>query len=796
MPEVLHLLLELSNKPVQNTSLADVESLKPPDVYEEKTWKWNELVREEPLLRDKIWRNIDYAVESSDEESWESSDIGLTQETDTSVGSTDDEPVVRLEDFAIPVEKKELEMVQEGQFWKKIPETPTNIVDAYFDRPEPVRITEFQAIRESLFMLRGLPTTLYTIEENVSARLRPVGSPETFDSIIIRPVPGFSLSTIQSEILYQTLTQFAEYGSTLSYLRKWTPLEIHEPLMRRIQQEIRSQIQLFDDSLTTLESKYLDPKISIITSLAEVQTAIVAKMSLYQQLHNLVLDKHKSVQHRWLEAFFSASCVAQITGNSGLYTTLGSIFFSILSIYLRPLRRWMEDGETSPNFFIEQVVDNSKSLSLWERFSVSLNAEGHTKNTARFLHVAMNKILTSGKSVLILKKLGRYEAMRVSWTISEPALTFEEVCGEDETGLLPFEELFNSTFARWVEVKHHSTSSMLRHCLFAECGLSSTLAALERVYFLSDGATASAFTTSIFESLRRGKEGWNDAFTVTELARETIGQLDDVDAEHIRVATIPSALTADVSVARRTVKSLSSISLTYRIPWAVSLIIRPQTLPTYRRISTFLLQTRFATTTLTSSRLLSTSEPPLYYGVRAKLLWFSSTLYKYLTDDVLVTNVQRLGKEMGEARDVDGMLGAHNDFVRRLHDQLLLGKRLELIHKSILQILDLALALEDARTRGESGAVAETATKDDESDSNFESSDDEEKEDGEGISILPERNDQSYDGILRSLNSDYGRLSLFVQAGLSGVARTGKEEMWDVLAEKLESGMRGGEVLS
>lgn len=793
MPEILHLLLELSDRPVRNTSLADVESLKPPDVFVERTWKWSELVREEPGLRDKIWKNINYAAESSEDEPWSEDDKEEHSVTDTIISSVDDY-TMRPEDLAVSISTLELDNLKENQFWTKIKPKPANIVDAYFDKPEPIAISELHVIRETLFMLRGLPTSIFSSELTVSSRVDLTLPEETlFEKTVIKAVEGFSLPTLSPSALYAALTVFASLGATLGFLRTWKPMHDRDTLMRRIHQEILRHVQQFDSFLTTLESKYQEPKSDVIVSLAEIQSEVTAQMSLYQYLEKFILENQKWVPYRWLEALYTSTTLAQASGNMQMYTTLGSLFFNCLSVYLRPLRRWMEDGELSPHFFIKQSLDTESKLSQWERYTVSFDTDGKPQGTPRFLKAAVARILTSGKSVVVLKKLRRYDEMRATWSTKDPLLTFEVVCGGDITGLIPFKELFDEAFGKWVTAKHHTTSAMLRQCLFEECGLSTSLDALAKIYFLSDGATSTVLAESIFARLDKAKNAWNDSFTLTELLRETIGLTEGVVSDNLRVSSTP--LPANASTARRTVKSLASIQVVYRLPWAVSLIVRPATLSTYRKTVTLLLQTRRASSILTYHPFLSTSEPPQYYLVRQKLLWFTSTLYNYLTVMVLVPNIKTMRKEMAEADDVDKMLASHNSFIKRLHDQLLLGKRLELIHKTILQVLDLAIALEDAKDRVADLKTAPTESKREEEDSEFESSEDEdEDEDGGGkdelMSDLPARPEISYAETLRYLNGEYERLSHFITAGLRGVARTGKEEAWDVLAEMLEAGRR------
>lgn len=789
IPEILHLLLELSDRPVKNTSLADVESVKPPDVFAEKTWKWSELVREEPLLRDKIWRNINYAVESSEDEPWSESDNEEESAAETTESSVEDY-TARPENLALPISTLELDNLKEDQFWKKVKPKPANIVDAYFDKPEPVAISELHAIRETLFMLRGLPTSIYSSELTVSSRVDLTLPEESlFEKTVVKPVDGFCLSTLSADALYATLRPFASSGATLTFLRTWKPLHDRDPLMRSIHQEITKHVREFDHFLTTLESQYQEPKSDVVVSLAAIQSEVTIQMPLYQHLERLIQENQKWVPYRWLEALYTSTTLSQASGNIKMYNTIGTIFFVCLSVYLRPLRKWMEDGDLSPEFFIKQTADTESKLGQWERYTVSVDTDGKPQGTPRFLKAAVARILTSGKSVVVLKKLRRYDAMRDTWSTKEPELTFEAVCGRDMTGLMPFEESFDEAFGRWVEVKHHTTSALLRQCLFEECGLSRSLDGLERIYFLSDGATSTVLAESIFARLNKAKNAWNDSFTITELLRETIGVTDGVVSENLRVSSTP--LAADTDAARRTVKSLASIQVVYRLPWAVSLIVRPATLATYRKIFTLLLQIRRASSVLTNSKLLSSSEPAQFYLIRTKLLWFTSTLYHYLTSMVLAPNIKTMRRELAEADDVDKMLASHNSFIKLLHDQLLLGKRLELIHKTILQVLDLAIALEDARARAsDPSALPQSTNPKEEEDSEFESSseDDDEDDKDELMSDLPARPEMSYSETLRHLNTEYERLSHFITAGLRGVARTGKEEMWDVLAEMFEGG--------
>ena len=106
-----------------------------------------------------------------------------------------------------------------------------------------------------------------------------------------------------------------------------------------------------------------------------------------------------------------------------------------------------------------------------------------------------------------------------------------------------------------------------------------------------DGAITSQFANALFEKLEIGKGNWNDRFALTELARGTIGSLPSVTPERLKAAV--SVMTqADVQRSRKSVKALATFALNYSLPWPVQIIIAKDSILSYQRIFTFLLQIR------------------------------------------------------------------------------------------------------------------------------------------------------------------------------------------------------------
>jgi len=122
-PEILHLLLELSDRPLSNTRLEDLELLKEPEADTGPPLRWKDLVAEDPLLRDKkIWKNVDFGAESSEEDGFEDSLSDGSGETETDQSSIDEDTSKRPEDYAVDITDNEgLVKLRDAQFWLKTP---------------------------------------------------------------------------------------------------------------------------------------------------------------------------------------------------------------------------------------------------------------------------------------------------------------------------------------------------------------------------------------------------------------------------------------------------------------------------------------------------------------------------------------------------------------------------------------------------------------------------------------------------------------------------------------------------
>jgi len=217
--EILHLLLELSDKPVSKSKLEDLDFLKEPEPDTVPPLLWKDLIAEDPLLRDKkVWSNIDFGAESSDEDAFEDSLSEVSSLTETTIQSNPDEEYIRPPgDYIVEtLDKEGLEKLREAQFWKRSP----NVNGI---RLETVKkpITELQAIREVLFMFSGFPTSLFEFDSKKPS--------------IVLASKEYALRHASTDAFQKLLQHIARQGSSIIALRLWSKRQQLIPLVQVLQ---------------------------------------------------------------------------------------------------------------------------------------------------------------------------------------------------------------------------------------------------------------------------------------------------------------------------------------------------------------------------------------------------------------------------------------------------------------------------------------------------------------------------------------------------------------------------------
>ncbi|TLD21340.1 hypothetical protein PspLS_05365, partial [Pyricularia sp. CBS 133598] len=833
-PDILHLLLELSDQPLQQSHLTDLDLLRRPDLDTGPTWKWEDIANEDGWAHDRaLWKNIDFGAGSSEDESYEEEQSGTggsSDSEDTSISDATPQLKIPQDPNLTGPNSINLDDVKESQSWRL--ESPHTDEGALATK---IPITEAQVVREILFMLQGHRTSLF--DENCA------------------PVLAYQLSDVSWETYRALITAVAETGRPLQPLRGFIENRQDVPLLQTFQDCIREALRAFDREMAGMQARYADPKLDVIVSVMAVMEEAQLHMASLRSLGAIVQrlrDERYPHAFRYLELLFEATCSSQLQGDLSAYTTLGSTFLKCFQVYLRPIRLWMEEGELLPGdkiFFISESKVKLPLNQIWQnQFKLRQTLDGRL-HAPRFLQFAVARIYTTGKSIVVLKHLGMSDlAASDQQSRQPPSLEFSDVCPPGSE-LAPFSELFANVFDAWIKSKHHATSSVLQKALFESCGLRSTLSAFQHLYLMKDGAASDYFTSAVFVKMDKRQSTWDDRFTLTELAQEAFSGLLDV---HRVSASFdkPDAARSDMTEGRFPIReTLPRLKLRYRMAWPVQLVIKGDCLEKYQGIFTILLQLRRSIHALNMNRLLLDgkaeegmlrAESSAYYRLRTKLLWFCNTLLTYLTTLVFTPNIEALKEALSSAEDVDGMIHRHAAFVATVIQESCLGPRLDPIRECMLDVLDLAGELEDSRNlatireANESHEIMRLSTMSSPhraptlSPADFrksqlrglyvspkEKEEDHDEAEAEGdiddqgylrvsnMASLPGRGTnrarettpqarETYPATLRRISADFDRHLRFIAGGLRGVARASSESAagnWDILAEMLEAGI-------
>ncbi|KAF2852128.1 hypothetical protein T440DRAFT_447756 [Plenodomus tracheiphilus IPT5] len=776
-PDYLSLLLLLADRPLENTQVEALELLRPPSPPPVLTW--SEILEEDPYSDEELWKDIDYAGDSSADEKTPKKRERPRPTPATSVDEDDTyDPEACVLDNDDDV-AKELESLQ---FWN-VP------MDEDGTKQE---ITELQMIRETLYMLAGLRTSLFQTDAQ---------------QYNIRINPTYVLGHAMPATTEHLLAQFTEIGKDIYRMRQWAEKPSATALNQTFETAVRKRLLDYDKTLSLLQQRYLLPEQPISVSLLEVHGQLRSLSAPILRLAQIVSDvePHLLVNpFSHLEALFDQTTIAQMMLEKNVFEFMSEMFFECLQTYLKPIRRWMEDGELGSDdetFFVFANDSNSDAASLWHDRYV-LRHDGQDKlRSPTFLQPAVKKIFNTGKSVVFLQKLGIQDT-HAHKLDHEPLLDHRTVCGSSiDVPLSPFPELFQAAFEVWIRSKYSVASNILRQHIFETGGLMRTLVNFEFLYFGRDGSVFEDFANAVFERMDAGRRGWNDRYVLTELARGTFSAImPTTDVERVVVRSLKAKGPSE------SIKALAAISIDVALPWSIQNIIQRSSIPIYQQLSTFLLQIYriqylFRHARPTRQQTLDRTRSLLANKIQHRLIWFADVLRSYLAESVIFFTTRDMDTAMEKAEDIDEMSQIHVIFVAKLQERALLSKAVKPIHKAIMDILELgalfAAAVEEHSGEGhQSGVRAKGKPRklerrksaiparlvEDESDS-----------DGGNDGERPETpkaekasGNLSPAEMLKKIDEDFARLLPFVTAGLRSVGRVGAEPMWEQLAERLE----------
>jgi gamma-tubulin complex component 5 len=737
LPEILALFLSLSDRPVEKTAtdaIARLHAAEHPD--EQLTWE--DIIADDPLDEPGIWDDIERGYHSSGDETGlgQDEDSGSEPTTSTKASTANDHDPEALAELLVTQPAVEaLESVKQSRSAVELS-----------DGNQILHVSELAVVRDSLFMLRGLPTDMY--EMNTSTG-------------IIKARPDTTIMTASRRVISDALLQFASLGYSIQQVRQWVRSAQSLPYVRTCQATTERLLACFGSQLSTLEERYVgksvDTVVSMIQVLSESQNIARHLVSIARITAQMPHDSPFAL----LDELFECVCTAQLTGDDEAFNVLGSILFEGVQTYLRPVATWISNGIIAGNlqdFFVEQSAEDCELGDLWHsKYALRRSADG-SPYTPRFLQSIAEDIFAKGKAKMFLDHLVYGSNVPKAVTCTQLGPDFAHLRLEVESNpLTSFSELFDTTLQAWTISISTDVAPRLKGLLLNQHGLLDLLSAMDSIYTSANGALFQDFTDSLFGRIARSPSGWSHNFLLTELARETLGDARDVNAESLSITIDDMPKGANITQALRT------INTAYHVPWALQNITREATPQTHAKAFNFLLQISHAyhnlqTQTLKLSDMHATALTPMLSTalyIRQTLLVLTANFRTHITTSAYITRTQ-VHAAMLSAPDINGTVMAYAAYKQRLETALLLSPNLRPIQEAVLSALALCetfVPLWEAVTNTGSGNTSSAYT---------------------------------HERTLRKMRKDLASSLSFITTGVRNIGRASGEVLLEVLAEKLE----------
>ena len=664
--DILSFLQHLSDNPVHKTRLDGLERVVPSPSPVELTWV--DLLRDDPFNKPEIWKDVDYAASSSEES------LGSFGDSQDDQGQQD-----LLSESASEIGNS---IFSQAQVDEKGLDSIVAARKAYLNTESTfyIQITETQLMRDTLYMLNGVPSMIYHEKAgNISSR----------SSYIIRDV--------SAEMVHDCLEAFAKFGTTLHHIRHSTERYVKDPLLQSFQACLLDLLEAFDLSLSTIEREIIGSHGTVhtlITLLVDVESAFLP-LKLLAPLISSILNNERSFTI--LESLFDLVGERQSIGDFASYRSIGLVFFQCLHTYLRPVMIWLEDGildNRGTQFFVKHKTQSSSTSNLWHnQFVLDLDDQNRIQ-APKFLRSSIQKMFAAGKGVSLLRAL---DYAKVSDAEADKAtLTFASVCGNGSYELGSFEDLFEHALEKWVRSKCSTSDGQVLIAVVQHGQLEKTLAAIEYLFLSKNGALSQQFAYTLFNHMNKRNSYWRDSFWLTDLCRDCFKYVPELDVTKISVRYTRNSGSHSK---QRSIQEMNMIRMDYALPWSAAIIIQPRHIDVFQNIFVLLLRLRCASHLLDrhkNSQLLSTdSNRQPIVSLRQRFRWFVNLLLSHLALNVIDGAMKKLHEVSGTTQSLDELIMFYNDTIVHIEDSCLIGRSQHVALDAIVALLDLVAQLSD-----------------------------------------------------------------------------------------------------
>jgi gamma-tubulin complex component 5 len=455
LPEILALLLELSDRPAEKTSRELSNSAKSAVVSsQELTWK--EIIAADPLEVDGLWDDVERGYHSSGDE-MSRDDLASEKAPSTSATSADDgdDPVSLVKPHLIQIDDDLLTPLREGKGQKASIHTKATPRD------------EYSVIRQVFMMLRGLPTALFQTDGQFAK---------------VELSSGIEFTGTSKAVLHDLTAGAAEMGTALNQLRRFIRSEQALAYMQSVQSSVSMHLAFFASRLDGIEASYVSPDsytvVSIMQVLSDVRGFARPLLSLSAAMAGPIIAGTKPMNFAILDSLYDLVCASQATGDLSAHKLSANVFLAGLRTYMQTVARWISTATIKERdremFFVVDARSTVGLGSIWhEKFSLRDGANGSV-SAPQFLQKFAARIFALGKSKYFLQQLsgsGEEEPAGID-RLPDVLPSFEDTEWEDlEASWKPFSQSLEEGINSWIRDLSTNYVSQIQSTLLNERGL-------------------------------------------------------------------------------------------------------------------------------------------------------------------------------------------------------------------------------------------------------------------------------------------------------------------------------------
>ncbi|KAI7807663.1 gamma-tubulin complex component 5 [Triplophysa rosa] len=275
-----------------------------------------------------------------------------------------------------------------------------------------------------------------------------------------------------------------------------------------------------------------------------------------------------------------------------------------------------------------------------------------------------------------------------------------------------FELTLRSCLYPHIERRYIECCGNLMRTLKKDYRLLEYLQAMRNYFLLEAGDTMYDFYTAIFDKVLE-KESWQQLAFLKVQLQEAVGQRHPEDSSRLSIFLE----TLDPGRKKQPVNNLDGLTLSYKVPWPVDIVISSECQKIYNQVFLLLLQIKWAKYSLDTLRFSdltaaakkqegsqseeSTTKEPInqqihrMFLLKVKLMHFVNSLHNYIMTRILHSTGLEFQHQVQEAKDLDQLIKIHYRYLSTIHDRCLLREKVSFVKEAIMKVLNLVLIFSD-----------------------------------------------------------------------------------------------------